>query len=307
MKRSSRRLLFQLYNRIFGTPDIPFAESDAARFVPWILGLMVFLAALLLFSGASLHHASGTRLPSDARTLTVYIPAEQSEDSTINALRNIVRAAPGVREITQKSKKDLASAVSPWFGDSGNLEALPLPTVLEAEFESARQLQAIDADALRAELRRIAPGSSLDTAQRWVEKLQSLRRTLQSSLALVATFIIGTMALMVVFVSREAVRLYTRVVRLLHALGADDDYIARQFQRHALMLTLRGALPATVLALIIYGGLGLYLMELDIALLPDLSLTGTHTALILLLPLTCMTIAWIAARMTVLAQLKSLP
>jgi cell division transport system permease protein len=93
------------------------------------------------------------------------------------------------------------------------------------------------------------------------------------------------------------------VIEVMHLIGAQDDYVARQFQAHALGIGLRGGLTgllfavATLLAvegLAPSGGGGL---------LPGLALKAWQWGALALLPVVTALIAMVTARVTVLRTL----
>ena len=89
----------------------------------------------------------------------------------------------------------------------------------------------------------------------------------------------------------------------LHLIGAQDSYVARQFETHALTLALRGgvgglaAAAATILAAEYFGEPSAG------GLVPDVSLALWQWAALLPLPLASGLIAMLTARATVLSAL----
>ena len=73
---------------------------------------------------------------------------------------------------------------------------------------------------------------------------RSRRRRSPSSL-----LIGGAAVLTVIFTTRAGLAVHHAVVEVLHLIGARDGYIARQFQRQALRLALRGGIVGLVLTL----------------------------------------------------------
>ena len=65
-----------------------------------------------------------------------------------------------------------------------------------------------------------------------------------SILALIGLATIGT----VIFTTRTGLAVHQEAIEVLHLIGAQDSYIARQFATRALMLALRGGLIGLALA-----------------------------------------------------------
>src|SRR5258708_1542687 len=102
------------------TLDIPLAGDAAARFLPWLIGFMVYLAALGL-ALALLVVAAGERWrPPAAGTATVQIaPVNEGRDTRDERARQaleILRATPGVVSAQPVSERQVLALLRPWLG-----------------------------------------------------------------------------------------------------------------------------------------------------------------------------------------------
>lgn len=283
--------------------DIPFSRDDANRFLPWIVALMVCLTALMVSVGLSLGQSLSARHASLSREITVQLPAELGDEAKARA-KKALAAAPGIGVVEEASEADIREMISPWIDDAQLAAALPIPTVLRATF--ARSLQP-DVPAIVKALKAIDPRIAADTHAVWAEKFNRFSRAVQLGLYTLASFILATLAAMVVFTAREAMKLHRRTVLLLHAIGADDRYIARQFQSNACAVTLTGAVIGTLAGTLIFSLSGWYTRALDAPILPDFAPGGAHALALILLPPACALLALVSARLAVLSQLRRLP
>jgi cell division transport system permease protein len=90
---------------------------------------------------------------------------------------------------------------------------------------------------------------------------------------------------------------------MLHVVGAQDSYVARQFSTRALWLGVKGGLIGLAFALPTLALLTLVGGALETGLLPDLKLSLREWGGLLLLMPAVVLIAVITARMTVLRTL----
>src|SRR3546814_1667289 len=90
---------------------------------------------------------------------------------------------------------------------------------------------------------------------------------------------------------------------LLHLIGAQDAYVARQFQNHALGFRLRGGLLGLAAALPTLYLARLLLQRIDSGLLPELSFRPHEWACFVLLPVAAALVTMLTARVTVLRTL----
>jgi len=111
----------------------------------------------------------------------------------------------------------------------------------------------------------------------------------------------------VVFAVRSGLAVHREVIEVLHLMGAQDSYIARQFQRHALTMALRGSLGGALLAAAVLGGLSHVAADVDAALLANAHMPVWQWALLVLVPMLACLIAMATTRHTVLRALRRLP
>src|SRR3546814_8394287 len=100
---------------------------------------------------------------------------------------------------------------------------------------------------------------------------------------------------------------HQRSIELLHLIGAQDAYVARQFQNHALGFGLRGGLLGLAAALPTLYLARLLLQRIDSGLLPELSFRPHAWACFVLLPVAAALVTMLTARVTVLRTLARLP
>ncbi len=68
----------------------------------------------------------------------------------------------------------------------------------------------------------------------------------------IMVLVLGSMVLSVVFATQAAMAGNKDVVSVLHFVGAEDGFIAREFQRHFLMLGLKGGVSGGVAAILAF-------------------------------------------------------
>jgi cell division transport system permease protein len=290
--------------RIGRRSDLPLAADESSRFMPWIVALMVYLAALAL-AGALVAQSAVERWSRNLLgSLTVEImPSDDSDPKAANvrveSATALLLGTPGVAAAEVLSDERIAGLLAPWLG-SADLGELPLPVLIDVQLKPDAT---VDLAALGARLADAVPGARLDDHQRWLKRLVSLGRVVELVAAAVLVLIAAAAAAVTAFSTRTALAIHHGVIQVLHLIGAQDSYVARQFQAHALALALRGGLyglaaaAATILAAEYFGE------PQDGGLGPGLSLALWQWAALLPLPLASGLIAMLTARATVLAAL----
>ena len=147
------------------------------------------------------------------------------------------------------------------------------------------------------------PGVLVDDHGVW---LQALLRAVRSSewIAIVVVLLNGlAAAATVIFATRAGMGLHRDTIEVMHFVGAQDTYIARQFAVRAALLGLKGSFIGVLLAAPALFVLTLLIGNLGFGLLPEIRLgLGVWIAIVALVPIAA-AIALITARTTVLKSL----
>ena len=98
-----------------------------------------------------------------------------------------------------------------------------------------------DFASLRQSLRDQVPTASLDDHAVWISRLSTMANTIIGIGLVLVTLVLIAAGLAVTFATRGTMVGNREVVEVLHFVGANDDYIAREFQRRFFRLGLRGA------------------------------------------------------------------
>lgn len=291
--------------------DIPLNRDSSVRFLPWIIALMVYLAGLALAGMLVLNTALQSWDRSLSGTLTVQLPPAEAGkgDGGLAAAVALLRATRGVLGADALTRAATAKLVEPWLGTAFSPEELALPRLIDLRIDPAAPP---DFAALKTRLAAAAPGAVLDDHRLWLDRLAGLVLSIQATALAVVVLIGGAAVLTVVFTTRAGLAVHHAVIEVLHLIGARDGYIARQFERQARGLGLRGGLAGSVLTvatLLTIGraGAATKLFGEQVALLPSLELKLWHWAALAVLPLAAALIAMMTARLTVLRALRRMP
>jgi cell division transport system permease protein len=289
--------------------DVPLDRDASARFLPWLIGFMVYLAALALAAALAVADVTARWESGLAGRLTVQVPpapadAGQAERAArIDQVLAALRGTRGVVAAEQLGPERMSELLAPWLGeDAAKGSELPLPSLIAVTLDPDKPPPL---RVLRSALAPTVPGVRVDDHQRTVGRLLEVARSVQLLAGLVLALVGAAAVVTVVFVTRTGLAIHRNVIELLHLIGAYDTYIARQFQRHALRLGLAGGALGLLLALVTLGLLWQALgpMPGGGALLPELRPDWRHAAGLAALPLAAGLVAMLTARWTVLRTL----
>jgi cell division transport system permease protein len=285
---------------VFSTRTDLSLERDAQdRFLPWLVAFMVFLAVLAFALAATVHQVAG-RWDKGARgTLTVQVPVSDSDDDALPAVLELLRATPGIASAEPLADDELARLIEPWIGRIAAGD-IPMPRLIDVRTRPGARP---DLDTLRVRLAAAAPGTVVDDHRAWLGRLLRLMRALEATalavLALVLVVTVGT----VIFTTRTGLSIHHEAIEVMHLIGAQDSYVARQFAGRALALGLKGGAIGLVLALPALAAIGALFGRESGGVLPEVTFSLLHWAAIAALPVAVALTAMATARITVQASL----
>lgn len=284
--------------------DLPLDKDPHSRFLPWLIALMVFLSILAMAGLLALNTVAQRWDRGISGTLTVQIapvddPAKDAE--RLQAVLAILAETPEIARYESLGDARLMQLLEPWLGADAVARDLPLPRLVDVELKPKASL---DPQALSRRISSRVPGASVDDHRVWLDRLVRLIQTVQGLATLVLIFIALATVGTVVFTTRTGLAIHREAIEVLHLIGAQDSYVARQFAGRALALGLKGGVIGLVLALPTLLAIGYFAQQMDSNLIPAIRLGLTHWAILGALPLVVAIIAMVTARFTVLNTLS---
>lgn len=264
-------------------PDLPFSREDANRFLPWIIGIMTVLAALALAAGLALNDVMVAQIAEFDQRYQIHIPYANGEEK--NTAQSIMQSLPkqqGILRAELMSEAKVSALLEPWLGSGTPIEMLPVPLIIDVWVSDAP----VDGEAAQDVLSALStqyPDLIVERFASWVDKFNDTARNIQRVIYAIAFLMIAALVAVIILITRASVQLHFDIVKLLHRMGAKDHYISRQFQWNAVLLTMKGALPGTLLAALITASCFAFVNQLNVTS-PLASQTGAYAALFILLP-----------------------
>lgn len=292
--------------RSFFRFDLPLRERAASRFLPWAIGGLLYVAVVALAVAALADEALRSQGVA-IRMVTVTLPpgddVGRGADAMADAL-DILRGAPGVISAVPVPAPEVAALLEPWLGGAEGEPDLPLPGLIDLTLDSRAE---VDLAKLEERLRGAVAGATIgeevfarDRAEPFAAFLRACGIAAGTMALLVGVVLVG-------LITRASLHANAEALELLRCLGASDGYLARQFERHALLSGLQGGLLGLVLALATVLAMvhGSDRMQLDETV--ELDLSATNWLLLAGVPLIAALLATAVARITALWGLIRTP
>jgi cell division transport system permease protein len=214
-------------------------NSIAGRALVAVVAIMTFLASLTT-GGVLLVSRAASEWQSDvAREVTVQlIPTPGHDlDADVERAASVARNFPGIGEVRAYSKAESSKLLEPWLGSGLSLDELPIPRLIVVRIARGA---APDLPQLRRMLAEQVPGAVLDDHRGWIDRMRAMSGTAIGIGLVVLALMIAATVLSVTFATRGAMATNKNVIEVLHFVGARNGFIARNFQRHFLLLGLQG-------------------------------------------------------------------
>ncbi len=213
--------------------------SIAGRALVAVIAIMTFLAALTT-GAVMLVRAAASEWQSDvSREITIQVRPVEGRDIETEVARavSLARSFPGIAEVQPYSKEESTRLIEPWLGTGLVLDDLPVPRLIIVRVEPGATP---NLPQLRQLLSDQVAGAGLDDHRAWMDRMRTMVHTAVIGGVAILVLMLAATVLSVVFATRGAMATNRPTVEVLHFVGAKDGFIARQFQRHFLVLGLGG-------------------------------------------------------------------
>jgi cell division transport system permease protein len=226
-------------------PLVP-AASIAGRALVTVIAIMTFLASLAAGTAILVTDASQGWQSSVAREATIQVRPTVGRDLDADARKaaEIAARIAGVADVRVFSAAESARLLEPWLGSGLDLGELPVPRMIVVKKTSA----GFELASLRKALANEVPSATLDDHSQWLSRLTVMTRTVVGAAIVLFGLVLTAMLLAIAFATRGAMAGNREIIDVLHFVGAEDRFIAREFQRHFLRLGLRGGFIGAICA-----------------------------------------------------------
>lgn len=235
-------------------PLVPI-DSVAGRALTAVIAILTFLAALSAGAAVLAARASEQWRGAVANEMTIQIRPDSRRDIEADLATAVAMAAgvASIESVRVVPKAESDKLLEPWLGTGLDLVELPVPRLIVLRLRAG---VGPDLPAFGTALRAALPGAILDDHRLWVRRLSTMASTIILSGVVVVLLVLAAAALAVAFATRGAMAGSRDSVEVLHLVGADDAFIAREFQSRFVRLGLRGGAAGGAAAIVVIALLG---------------------------------------------------
>ncbi|MDQ1183625.1 MULTISPECIES: ABC transporter permease [Agrobacterium] len=222
-----------------------------------VIAIMAFLACLTLGAVSMVRATAASWQSQISREITIQIKPEDGLDmnAALNKARNLALGFVGTREGTIMDDAATSRLLEPWLGSGLDLSELPVPRLVIITIDENNPP---DFEAMRAMLKTEIPQAFLDDHRTWVDRLVSMAHTTVMIGVGVLVLVFTAMVLTVIFATRGALSGNRHIVEVLHFVGAESGFVAREFQKHFLKISLKGSGAGSAVAALVFVAAGFW-------------------------------------------------
>lgn len=225
--------------------EVPISKDSTTKLVPWIVALLVFLLCLVLSGASSLGVSVHKWQTGMSQRVTVEIPLrhELDRERITTSVVGYLKSNPGIAKIKIANKEKLMAV----FGIvPEEVNSVPLPVMLDLTLHPTHSA---NTQEMVAQLQNVTPGVRFETYTQWYDMLNILQKSLQLIAYTFVMLIMVAVVILITLVTKSGLLAHQESINILRLIGASNSYVAKKFQRHAFVLSLKGALIGFVFAL----------------------------------------------------------
>ncbi|MGB1361143.1 MAG: cell division protein FtsX [Alphaproteobacteria bacterium] len=245
------------------SPIVPLEKNSFSRFMPFLVGFMVFLAVLFLSIGKVIDTAGKKWSDGIENSMSIQILKDDNFDATthkdiVDRALVILNQTAGVKSANKVSDDEVIEILTPWFGNGIDKTALPIPTLINVEFDAAAE---IDIEDLKSEISQISENIIIDDYGVWRSKVESITSTVNNMIYTLILLILISTGVVIIAFTRGLMLMNINTLNMLILMGATDKFIARDFIISSVNIALKASAIGFVIA---YGVFNLLFVMNDI-------------------------------------------
>lgn len=220
-----------------------------------VIAIMAFLACLTLGAVSMVRSTAASWESQISREITIQIKPDDNLDmeKALTQARDLALTFVGTKTGQIVDEAATARLLEPWLGANLDLKELPVPRLVIITIDENHPP---DFESMRSLLKDTIPQAFLDDHRTWVDRLVSMARTTVMIGTGVLLLVFTAMVLTVIFATRGALSGNRHIVEVLHFVGAEGSFVATEFQKHFLKISLKGSAAGSALAALFFATAG---------------------------------------------------
>lgn len=225
--------------------------SVTGRSLNLVIVIMCFLACLTAGAVYMMNQAASSWLREVASEVTVQVEVRDKTDidKTVREVAQFLGQQTGIARVRTLSLDENIKLTADWLPQTDTLNTLPVPRLIAVEVDRSTPP---DFDAIRKSLGSKFKGVSLDDHRHWQQQIRTVTRSFALGGLAILMLVGAATTAVIVSATRSALSSNREIVEVLHFVGANDKFIAREFEKHFLRLGIRAGVIGAVAAMLVF-------------------------------------------------------
>ena len=231
-------------------PIVP-AGSVTGRSLTLVIAIMCCLACLTAGAVYMINQSADAWLKDLASEVTVQVSPRDGVDidKTLSDVAAALGQTPGISATRILALEDSTALLEPWLGKSDALRSLPVPRLIAVSIDRDTSP---DLPALAKSLTDKFEGVALDDHRQWQRQIRTVTRSLALGGIAILILVAAATTAIIVSATKSSMASNREIVEVLHFVGANDRFIAREFEKHFLRLGIRAGCVGAALAALVF-------------------------------------------------------
>ncbi|MBQ9271798.1 MAG: hypothetical protein IJ218_06010 [Alphaproteobacteria bacterium] len=217
--------------------EITVEDEDTSLFMYVLSSIYMYLFVVVLAMVMAIHAMVNNWEKDIVGAITVQVsPVEdvnkkidkEKTEQQVNKVLQYMENVSGVKSVHVLDDKNIEKLMTPWLGTKIDIATLPIPKLLDVQLDTDESL---NYDEITQGLHKLTPNASIDNHRLWLNKLLKFAGSLNTLALAVLIMVIAICAFSIYYSARTSLNININSIEILHIIGAQDDYIARQYAR----------------------------------------------------------------------------
>ncbi len=226
-----------MHRELMRKNEIPIDDEETSIFMYVLSSIYMYLFIIVLAIVMSINTMVKSWEKDILGSITIQVSPIEDENKKIDAdktqeqlnkVLQFVENAEGVKSVHVIDDETVERLMTPWLGNKVDVNALPIPQLLDVQLKENAE---INYDEMTRGLHKVTSNASIDNHRLWLNRLLKFAGSLKTLALSVLFMVIGICAFSIYYSTRTSLGINLNSIEILHIIGAQDDYIAKQYAK----------------------------------------------------------------------------
>jgi cell division transport system permease protein len=234
-------------------PIVP-PGSVTGRSLTLVIAIMAFLASLTAGCVYVVFNAASVWTNNISSEITIQIQSRGGDigDAKLAEIVKFLTDQNGIKQVNPFSREQSLKLVEPWIGKSEVLKSFAIPRLIAVETDRDNPPEL---PTLKKVLEMKYPGAVLDDHGLWRAEIHRLTRALELAGILMLLLMAAATCGVIIAAATSALASNREIVSVLNLVGAEEKFIANQFESHFLKVGIKAGIAGAAAAAAVFAGL----------------------------------------------------